>query len=99
MLCVREMLSGVAPMICTIVGGAAALDVMVKLPVVCPAGIVMDVGTCAADGSLENSRTTVGPASAKPRSTVPVVDSPPRTESGLIERAPMLPAASAGVGG
>ena len=44
-LCVREMLSGVAPMICTIVGGADAVDVIVKVPVVCPAGIVIDTGT------------------------------------------------------
>jgi hypothetical protein len=42
---VREMLSGVAPMICTICGAAAAFEVMVKLPVVCPAAIVMDTGT------------------------------------------------------
>ena len=58
-LWVREMLSGVAPMICTIVGGAAALDVIVKLPVVWPAGMVIDTGTCATDGSLEKKRTTV----------------------------------------
>src|SRR3954451_20785212 len=31
---VREMLSGVAPVICTISGAAAAFEVMVKLPVV-----------------------------------------------------------------
>jgi len=44
-----------------------------------PGGMVMDVGTCATDGALEKNRTTVGPVSAKPRSTVPVVDRrPPR---------------------
>ena len=59
-LCVREMLSGVAPMICTMVGGAAALEVIVKVPVVWPAGMVIDVGTCATDGSPEKRRTTVG---------------------------------------
>ncbi len=51
-------------MIWTMVGGAEAFDVIVKSPVVCPAGIVMDTGTCATDGSLENKRTTVGPGSA-----------------------------------
>src|SRR3954468_13536450 len=97
-LWVREMLSAVAPMIWTIVGGAAAFDVIVKVPVVCPAGMVIDVGTCATDGSLEKKRTTVGSGSAKPRSTIPVVDSPARTESGLMFSAPMLPAADAAWG-
>jgi hypothetical protein len=92
---VRELLSGVAPMIWTNVGGAAALEVMVKLPVVCPAGMVIDTGTCAALGSPENRRTTVGAVSGNPRSTVPIVDSPARTASGLIDRDPMLPAAEA----
>jgi hypothetical protein len=36
--------------------------------------------------------------SAKGSSTVPVVDWPFRTESGLIESAPMVPAAIAGAG-
>ena len=69
-------------MICTIVGGAAAFEVIVKVPVVWPAGMVMDDGTWATDGSLEKNRTTVGPVSAKPRSTVPVVDSPPAPSRG-----------------
>ncbi len=71
---------------------------MVKVPVVWPAGMVIDVGTWAADGSLEKKRTTVGAASGKPRSTVPVVDSPARTESGLMDSEPMLPEAIALVG-
>src|SRR4029077_6258583 len=95
---VREPLSGVAPVIVTFSGGGAAVVGMVKVPVVCPAGMVIDTGTCAAEGSLENSRTTVGSGSAKGSSTVPVVDWPSRTESGLIDRAPMVPAAIAGAG-
>lgn len=71
-------------MIWTIVGGAAAFVVIVKFAV-CPGGTV-------------KNRTTVGPASGKPRSTVPVADAPPRTESGLIVSAPMLPAAEASPG-
>ena len=47
---VREMLSGVAPMICTISRRAAAFEVIVKVPVVCPAGMVIDTGTWATDG-------------------------------------------------
>src|SRR3954452_10728176 len=60
--------------------------------------MVIDTGTCAAAGSLEKSRTTVGSGSANGTSTVPVVDSPFRTESGLIESAPMVPAAIADAG-
>ena len=71
---VREPLSGVAPVIVTFSGGAAALEVMVKVPVVWPAGMVIDTGTCAAAGLLEKRRTTVGRGSAKGSSTVPVVD-------------------------
>ncbi|HVQ19080.1 MAG TPA: hypothetical protein VMT27_08610, partial [Actinomycetes bacterium] len=37
---VREMLSGVAPMIWTLVAGAEAVDVIVNMPLVWPAGIV-----------------------------------------------------------
>src|SRR5207342_1792631 len=95
---VREPLSGVAPVIVTFSGGAAALEVMVKVPTVWPAGMVIDTGTWAADGLLEKSRTTVGCGSPKGSSTVPVVDCPSRTESGLIESAPMVPAAIAGAG-
>jgi hypothetical protein len=57
--------------------------VIVKVPVVAPAGIVMDAGTVAALVLLLDRVTTVPDAGAVPvRVTVPIEDEPPRTDAG-----------------
>ena len=86
-----------AAVIWTIVGGAAALVVIVKVTVPWPAGATIDAGTVATDGSLLKSRTVVGAASGI-SVTVPSADAPLRIIDGETESAEMIPWAEALVG-
>src|SRR4051794_1677805 len=83
MLAVRGTLS-TAAVICTPVGGAAALDVIVNVFSIVLAGTTMVGGTWAAFGSLLNSFTVVGSGSRNDSETVPVVLSPLFTVLGEI---------------
>ena len=82
-------------MIWTIVGGAAALVVIVKSALVAPAGTTIDGGTDATPGSWLNSRTVVGERSGNASVTVPTAGAPSRTIDGETDSEEMLPAADA----
>src|SRR5439155_14495168 len=87
-----------AAMIWTMVGGAAALVVIVNVTLVAPGGTTVEGGTVAAEGSLLKSSTVVGDGSGNARVTVPCDDAPPRTESGESDSDEMMPAAEAPAG-
>src|SRR4051812_8487258 len=72
----------IAAVICTIVGAAAALVVMVNVADIAPAGTTTVCGTDATFGSLLNSLAVVGFGSGKASPTVPVDDAPPETMDG-----------------
>jgi hypothetical protein len=79
--------------ICTMVGGAAALEVMVNVVSSCPAGTTTLGGTCATSGWSLKSSTVVGAGSGKASETVPVADAPLFTWLGATVRKLMVPSA------
>src|SRR5690349_18848244 len=89
MFAVRGTLS-TAAVIWTGVKGAAALLVIVKNASVVNGGTTMLLGTWAAFGSLEKSRTVVGLGSANARVTSPVALAPLLTMLGATVRPLML---------
>jgi hypothetical protein len=69
--------------ITTLVVAATGWVVIVKVPVVEPAGIVIVAGTDTTDGFALDTDTTVESGETASRVTVPVLVFPPCTEAGL----------------
>ena len=87
-----------AAVIWTIVGGAAALVVIVNVTVPWLAGATTEAGTEATVGSLLKRLTVVGVASVGIRLTVPCAEAPPLTVEGETESDEMMPWAEAAGG-
>jgi hypothetical protein len=97
----RLAVRGVFPthaVICTMIGAAAGLEVMVKVVSSWPAGTTTLCGTCAASGWSLNSSTVVGAGSGKANETVPVADAPLFTWLGAMVKKLMMPSAWEGAG-